>query len=114
MAQQKAARVTLLHVVETIEYEDDEIKSFYDTLEKKAWSKMEALAQRLADADIPTEQQVLFGRRGNSIVQYAVDHDIDLIILTSHKVDLDQPPRGWATLSYQVSILCPCPVLLVK
>ena len=28
--------------------------------------------------------------------------------------DLAKPLQTWATLSYQVSVLCPCPVLLVK
>jgi hypothetical protein len=38
----------------------------------------------------------------------------DLILLRSHPVGTDAPNRGWATLSYRVAVLAPCPVLLVK
>ena len=38
----------------------------------------------------------------------------DLVVMSSHKPDLSKPLQTWATLSCQVSVLCPCPVLLVK
>jgi nucleotide-binding universal stress UspA family protein len=60
------------------------------------------------------EPAIVFGRRGPQIVQYADQHQMDLIVLSSHVVDPRRPGEGWATLSYQVSIACPCPVLLVK
>ena len=41
-------------------------------------------------------------------------HDTDLIVLTSHKVAVDKEGEGWGTLSYQLGILAPCSVLLVK
>jgi len=43
-----------------------------------------------------------------------VANRVDLIVLTSHKIDLAHPAEGWGTTSYKVGILCQCPVLLVK
>ena len=41
-------------------------------------------------------------------------HQVDLTIMKSHKVDLEDRSHGWGTISYKVSILAQCPVLLVK
>jgi len=38
----------------------------------------------------------------------------DLIVLTSHHIDLKNPPIGWRTLSYKMSTLSRCPALFVK
>ncbi len=109
------SRVTLLHVIERIEYaEDEETQQFYDGLEKKARTHLGELAQRFLDAGRPIKTQIIYGRRGPEIVRHAIDAAVDLVVLSSHKIDREQLSGGWATLSYQVSILCPCPVLLVK
>ena len=44
----------------------------------------------------------------------ANDRQADLIVMSSHRVDLEAAVQSIGTLSYQVSILCDCPVLLVK
>ncbi len=54
------------------------------------------------------------GKPARGIITFAVQSGVDLIVLSSHKVELSEAPKGWGTLSHQVSILCPCPVLLVK
>jgi nucleotide-binding universal stress UspA family protein len=104
----------LLHVIEPIEYEDDEIRVFYQTLETKAWEKMKAMVESVDKDEVPIKQQILFGRRAACIVEYTATEQVDLVVLSSHKIGFDQPPKSWATLSYQMSILCPCPVLLLK
>jgi nucleotide-binding universal stress UspA family protein len=109
------SRVTLLHVIERIEYaEDEETQQFYNGLEEKARERLAEMAQRFVDAGRSIETHTIFGRRGPEIVRYAIDADVDLVVLSSHKIDRQQLTGGWATLSYQVSILCPSPVLLVK
>ncbi|QEG35615.1 universal stress protein [Bythopirellula goksoeyrii] len=115
MAKQNNARVTLMHVVETIDYADDEeIAAFYETLKKRARAKLESYAESFHDAKLSVAVKIVMGKTSRGIVSYAMQKDIDLVILSSHKVKLDEAPKGWATLSYQVSILCQCPVLLVK
>ena len=115
MAQQNGARVTLLHVIERVEYaEDEEIREFYTVLEEKARANLAAMTQRFVEEGIVVEQGIVFGRRGPEIVRYSIEHQADLIVLSSHKIDPTHVAEDWATLSYQVSILCPCHVLLVK
>lgn len=115
IAVQNEARVTLLHVIETIEdLTDAELEDFYDRLEARADRELEDRSQRFAEAGLKVDCKVRFGRRLPEIIQDAEDRKIDLIVMSSHPVDPGQPLEGWGTLSYQVSLLCSCPVLLVK
>ena len=115
LAKQNHSQVTLLHVIETIDYaEDEEIAGFYESMKVRSRAKLAECANRFRDLDIPVAEKVMLGRRGHGIVTYAMRKEVDLVILSSHKIKLGQAPKGWATLSYQISILCQCPVLLVK
>ena len=115
MAVANRARVTLLHVVETLDVESDaEMEQFYDRLEKRADSELERLSQRFEAAGLAIERKVRFGKRLAEILQSCTEHNTDLVMMSSHKPDLQKPQQTWATLSYQVSVLCPCTVLLVK
>ena len=115
LAEQNHSRVTLLHVIETIDYaEDEEIADFYESMKKKARVNLAACAERFHEERIPVEEKIVLGKRGHGIVTYAMRKEVDLVVLSSHRITLDQAAGGWATLSYQVSILCQCPVLLVK
>jgi hypothetical protein len=38
---------------------------------------------------------------------------VDRIVLSSHRIDLQNPSAGWGTVSYKVGILSQCAVLLV-
>jgi nucleotide-binding universal stress UspA family protein len=60
------------------------------------------------------ESVVVYGRRAEGIVDFAAAHDVDLIVLASHRVDPSMANRDWGTISYKVGILAQCPVLLVK
>jgi len=115
LAAQGRALVTLLHVIETIgDMADEETTEFYDQLEQSASAKLQATAEPLAAAGLDVQQEIVFGRRGPEIVRYQVERDVDLVVLSSHKVDLSGPTGELATLSHQVSILCQCPVLLAR
>jgi len=115
LAKQNRSQVTLLHVIETIDYADDEeIAEFYEVLKSKARINLSRFAQRFLELDIPVAEKVVLGKRSRGIVTYAMRKNIDLVVLSSHKVKLGKTPEGWATLSYEVSILCQCPVMLVK
>lgn len=109
-------RLTLLHVVQEIDADDgdDETEAFYQRLEARAATEMEAMAQRFAEAGITVDCRVRRGRPAREIVRFADEHGIDLIVMSSHQIDPDDPVRSWATVSYQVSVGCRCPVLLVK
>jgi len=115
LALANRARVTLLHVIETIDVEPDaEMEQFYARLESRADSELERLSQPFVAAGLAIDRKIRFGKRLPEIVTDAVERKVDLIVMSSHKPDLEKPMQTWATLSYQVSVICPCPVLLVK
>lgn len=115
IAVQNKARVTLLHVIETIEgAEDAEMRAFFDRLQRRAEAELESRAQRFSEAGLAVDRKVRLGRRTIEIVQDAADRQADLIVMSSHVIDPSRPLASWGTVSYQVSVLCRCPILLVK
>ena len=110
-----ASEVTLLHVIEAIEHlEPGEMADFYRSLETRATARLFALQERFKEAGVAVRQELIIGPRAETIVRYAEDHEMDLVILSSHKVDRDHPALGLGTLSYRIGIVVRCPVLLVK
>jgi nucleotide-binding universal stress UspA family protein len=115
LAQQNGARVSLLHVIEFIDFPDDEeMTSFYDKLEERSEQELSKLLSSFGDDDIDLTVETVVNNRCKGIVLYAVDNNVDLIVMSSHPVDPGQPSAGWSTISYQVSVLCPCSIILVK
>ena len=114
-AAQSGAEVVLLHVIETIEHvEFDELKPFYERLEKSARTGLEECSEKFAENNLPIDQAVVYGHRTQAITDYAIANRVHLIILASHRIDPDRPSQGWSSISYSVAVLSPCPVLLVK
>ncbi|MCA9063381.1 MAG: universal stress protein [Planctomycetaceae bacterium] len=118
MAVREPAAVTLLHVIETIHdpqtEPDDELQQFYSRLESRAEDELEYRARRFEEAGVRVFRRIRFGPRPGEIVRFADEHTIDLIVMSSHAVDRDHPATSLATISYQVSVLCSCPIMLVK
>lgn len=109
------AKVTLLHVIETIEHvEFDEMKDFYRGLETRAAAKLFGMEERFRSAAIPVYHDILYGKRTEAIVRHAEEREVDIIVLSSHKVDRDHPALSVGTISYRIAIVARCPVLLVK
>lgn len=109
------AKVTLLHVIETIEHvEFDEMKDFYRGLGTRAAAKLFGMEERFKSSLIPVYHEILYGKRAESIVSFAEEREMDLIVLSSHKVDRDHPALSVGTISYRIAIVARCPVLLVK
>lgn len=115
MAVANQSRVTLLHVIEQIDLpDDDEVDEFNDQLRQRADKELELSGQRFAEANVPIDWKIRLGQRVQEIAGYESEHGIDLIVMSSHPVDAENPARSLATLSYQVAVLSQCPVLLVK
>lgn len=108
------SRITVLHVIETIDgLGSRELQPFYRRLQKKARRTLSTLVKgRAAKATI--DVAVVQGRRAEAIVGFAAANAIDLIVLASHRVNPSMVNRDWGSVSYKVSILAQCPVLLVK
>jgi nucleotide-binding universal stress UspA family protein len=114
-SQDDKVRITLLHVIEIIEDTDEnEFRDFYDKLMKRAREGMARLAGQIKKENKGFNQKILFGKRVREIVNFAHENDVDLIILSSHRIDKVDATQGWATISYRVGILAHCPVLMVK
>ena len=109
------SRITLLHVIETIDgLSEPEIGTFYDHLERKARVAMTRFEMRTWSVGVQCHADVVYGKRAETIVEYAATHDVDLIVLASHKVNPSAGAHDFATISYKAGIFAPCPVLLVK
>ena len=118
MAVQNKASVSLLHIVQTIEAgpdgPDEETRQFYAQVCQRAESDLEQLARRFQEALVECECKVHVGDRLKEILSFAANHKVDLIVMCSHRIDPEHIAETWGTLSYKVSVLCECPVLLLK
>jgi len=118
MAVSNESSVTLLHVIETVEGDspddDPEIVDFYRRLEDRATRELESMGQRFIEAGINVHERIRYGKRPIEIVKFSNEHESDLILMSSHPIDETQPVANLATVSYQVSVVCSCPILLVK
>jgi nucleotide-binding universal stress UspA family protein len=115
MAKQSAARITLIHVIETIEYLSvTEMRDFYNRLERSARQGMAELTESFSGQSISVENVILLGKRHDEIIRYAMENRVDLIVMSSHRVDPDRPAANFGSISYRVAVLAPCAVLLLK
>jgi universal stress protein A len=57
---------------------------------------------------------ITVGHRIQEIINFAAEQQVEVIVMNSHKVNLQNPDEDWGTISYKVGVLAQCPVLLVK
>jgi universal stress protein A len=109
-------RVILLHVIEQIAdtTRDGELKDFYDHLETQAETELQTLLHKYQPQIQAMERVIVFGNRVEEILRFAEEEDVDLIVMTSHAIDPEEPGRSWGTVSYKIALLARCPVMLVK
>jgi nucleotide-binding universal stress UspA family protein len=105
--------IVLLHVIEMLEDDDPDLTSFYRRLEAKARQGMRELTSEIL-AGRRVVHHVAFGRRVDEIVRVARESAAELVVLASHPIEPNEPPRDWLTISYRTAILAPCAVLLLK
>lgn len=114
LAVRDSSEVLLLHVVETIRgIPFEEMRDFYERLERRAETELTKVAERFRALQVPTKSDVVFGARAEQIVTYARERGADLIVLSSHPASPDQP-ASLGTISHRVALFAGCPVLLVK
>jgi nucleotide-binding universal stress UspA family protein len=115
IAKENPARITLLHVIEFIDFpEDDEIKNFYEKLRKRSEAEFEKLLQQVDVDQFDVTVDTIVNHRSKGVVLYAADNDVDLIVMSSHAFHPQQSSEGWGTISYQVAALCQCSIMLIK
>jgi nucleotide-binding universal stress UspA family protein len=118
LAKQLGAQVHLLHAIEPIDVEsgeaDPEVDEFIRRLEARARNLMERLAVYFDEAGVETTQEVVVGRRWTAIVKRAQELRVDLIIMGTHGIRIDDEQVILGSTSHRVPYLAPCPVLLVR
>lgn len=116
IATQNRSKITLLHVIQKLVDSEDneEIGTFYSGLEQRANDQLDASAERFRDAALSIECKTRLGDRPAEIVTFAEEHACDLIVMSSHPINPENVASSLWTVSYRVSILCRCPILLVK
>lgn len=115
LAVEHTARITLLHVIEEIADlgEDREMQGFYKRLEKRAHEKLEPVFSRFEETGLECDLVVVLGHRPEQIARYAAENGVDLIALRSRTLH-QSPARAWPTVSIQVAMISPVPVLLLR
>lgn len=110
-----SARVTLIHVVETVDDESDrELQDFTQKLANEAEEHLRERAAQFDDLDVTVTLENRIGHRHAEIVNFAMDNGVDLILMNSHLITPETADKNRVTLSYQVALLAPCAVLLLK
>lgn len=109
------APVTLLHVIEPIRgLPDEELVDFYASLERRALDTLGGVAESLQKRGTPCDLVIKRGRRGPTIVRFAAESAITLIVLGSHQAHPEQGQMGLGSTSHQVALAAPCSVLLLR
>jgi nucleotide-binding universal stress UspA family protein len=115
LVRQSKGEITLLHVIEIIPgLSLDEERVFYNRLERMARAHLERLGQELTGRQVSWRLEVRYGHRAVEVARYAREQGSNLVVLTAPRLDPENPAAGWASLSYKIGLLSPCPVLLVK
>lgn len=107
-------KIELLHVIEVIANTTfEEFEEFYTVLEKRAFEDMNGMMAQFRER-VEIVPKVVYGNRAQEILRFAHENTIDLIVMKSHRIDVEDRAQGWGTISYKVGILAQCPVMLVK
>lgn len=115
IASKDKGTVHVLHVVEIIaDTTFTEFKDFYTNLEERAQKRINTLIASSKNSEVKIISTVLYGDRVQEILTFAEKRKIDLIVMNSHKISLENPSQGWGTISYKIGILAQCPVMLIK
>lgn len=115
LARASSGEIHLLHVVETIagvEFEDD--PEFYRRFSEASQEKLSTAAAQLRSQGHRVEFTTSYGSRGDQILEYTVEHEIELMIVRSPALAAEEPRKGLASLSWKLGLLARCDVLLVK
>ena len=100
LARPNGAKLTLLHVIEFIDFpEDDEITGFYEKLRTRSDQEMDKLLALFSGEEFDVGVDTIINHRSKGIALYAAENDVDLIVMSSHPFDPNQPSEGLGTIS---------------
>ncbi|HMP03433.1 MAG TPA: universal stress protein [Gemmatales bacterium] len=116
LAKASGGKVILAHVIETIAglKEDPEDRHFYDRLERTSRQHLEQIGATVEGRGTTWQMELRFGPVARQVMELAQEFGADLIVVTTPRLNPSNPTTGVASLSWKISLLAPCPVLLVK
>lgn len=107
--------ILLHHAIETLQDEEPgEMDDFYEELRADAEEKLAGWASDLAEDGFEVESMITYGERGPEITRVADEHDVDLLVMRSRRVDRSDADASVGTVSHQVAVFAPCSVYLVR
>ena len=106
--------VVLLHVIEELDAPFEKMANFYEKLQADVQTRMEKHVERLGLNGVKARGTVRIGNRPREITRFSQANDFDLMILYSHRLDPVDLTHSVMTISHQVAIAAPCPVLLLR
>ena len=115
LAKQYKSTIHLLHIIEIIPNTTfAEFEEFYNELENRAQKQMSNLVSNYQGEPVKILPHISYGNRVEEILKFIKENEIDLIIMSSHKVEMENPVHNWGTISYRVALLSESPIMLVK
>jgi nucleotide-binding universal stress UspA family protein len=121
IAGKSATRVELVTVVEPLDIptrgqiaiSDDEIKQIDDEGKNEATKYLKQVSSRLTRAGINASTVILSGKPAESLVRYAVNNNVDLIIMATHgRSGISK--IFWGSVAEKILRATDIPVLLIK
>jgi len=121
IAGKSATKVELVTVVEPLDIptrgqiaiSDDEIKQIDDEGKNEATKYLNQVSSRLIQAGINASTVILSGKPAESLVRYAVNNNVDLIIMATHgRSGISK--IFWGSVAEKILRATDIPVLLIK
>lgn len=121
IAKKSSAKVELVTVIEPLEIptrgqiaiSDDEIKKIDSEGKKEANKYLDQVSARLTKAGVKSDTVILSGRAADRLTRYAVNNDIDLIIMATHgRSGISR--MFWGSVAEKILRATEIPVLLIK
>jgi len=121
IARKSSSKVELVTVIEPLEIptrgqiaiSDDEIKKIDSEGKKEANKYLSQVSERLIKSGIKTDTVILSGKAADRLTRYAVNNDIDLIIMATHgRSGISK--LFWGSVAEKILRATEIPVLLIK
>jgi nucleotide-binding universal stress UspA family protein len=121
IAGKSAARVELVSVIEPLEIptrgqialSDDDIKQIDTEGKNEAAKYLKQVSGRLSQAGVKADTVILSGKAADSMVRYAVNNGVDLIIMATHgRSGISK--LFWGSVAEKILRAMSIPVLLIK
>lgn len=117
LANKLGANIFVLHAIEpipSVEIEDFEIRQWYRLLEKDLARKLDQEVEFFKQESVDASGELIWGSAWETIVKFAKDSAVDLIVIGSHGVRTREGRFLLGTTSHKVALASSIPVLITR